>query len=153
VYQGWSNNIFSWNFTIQGPGQQASLDFNWLNEQGSIHIDGQHLSIVKHGMLSGFWTLEHGGETMLSAQKPNTFSRLFEIQQQQQTLLFQAESAFGRSFTLKDQQQTLATMQPNHILTRSFTVETPADQIPLPTIAFCSWLMILIWRRQANNSN
>ncbi|PHR97454.1 MAG: hypothetical protein COA78_27690 [Blastopirellula sp.] len=145
--------MFSWNFTIQGQGQHASLEFNWLNEQGSINIDGHDLSVVKHGMLSGFWTLEHAGETILAAQKPNAFSRSFEIQQSQATWLFEAKSAFGRSFNLKDQQHTLATMRPKHIFTRSFTVETYAEQIPFATIVFCSWLMILTWRRQANNSN
>ncbi len=51
--------ICSWDFFLDGEGHHASLDFNWLSEQGAITADGTSFEVCKHGVLSGQWTLDH----------------------------------------------------------------------------------------------
>lgn len=142
--------LFSWDFVLDGDGHNASLDFNWVGEQGSMAVDGVSYEIRKHGMMSGHWTLDQDNTSVVSAKK--SITRTFEIQNAQKTLLLEAESAFGRSFRLESSNEMIAQIVPAHLFTRRATIETFVENIDFPTISFAFWLTALTWRRSASSA-
>jgi hypothetical protein len=145
--------LCSWNYRIDGDGHRASLVLNWVGEQGAITADGVPFEVQKHGVLSGHWTLDRAGETVASAQKTSPFTRTFELRDAESPLLLSAESAFGRSFRLERGGEAIATIWPAHLFTRRATIATFGEQWSFPTICFAFWLVVLIWRRAAQESS
>ena len=144
--------IFSWDFCLEGDGHFASLEFNWFDEQGTITADGTPFEVCKHGVLSGHWTLNHLEREIVSAQKTSAFTRTFEIQSPSGSVVLRAESPLGRSFRVEGADELLATISPDHLLTRRATIETHVQNWDFPTISFSFWLAVLTWRRAAKNS-
>jgi len=145
--------ICSWNFLLDGAGHHAALEFNWTGEQGAITADGMSLAVRKHGVFSGAWTLDHAGNQVAAAQKSNAFTRTFEIEDARGSLLLRAEAAFGRTFRLERSGELIATVAPDHAFTRRATIEVLAGDCDFTTLAFAFWLVVITWRRAANNNS
>ena len=146
-------SLCSWDFHLDDEEHRASLWFNWWSEQGTIIADGTRLEVRKHGLLSGHWTLEHARQELASAQKSSAFTRTFEIRSPMGSLVLSAESAFGRSFRVERSGHLMATVYPDHPLTRRSTIETLTQDFHFPTICFSFWLAVLTWRRAASRSS
>lgn len=145
--------ICSWNFFLEGDGHRASLAFNWLSEQGTITADRTTYEVHKHGAFSGQWTLDQAGKQVVTAQKSNAFARTFEIQALDESLVLRAESPFGRSFRIERLDEVIARIAPVHPFTRRATIEKRGPDDDFTTIAFSFWLVVITWRRAANNSS
>ena len=145
--------LCSWNYFLDGEGRHASLEFNWLGEQGAITADDIQFEVRKHGAFSGHWTLDRDRESVVSAQKPSAFTRTFEIQDAEGTLLLCAESALGRSFRVERSGEVVATIRPDHPFTRRATIEASGPKWAFPTACFAFWLVVLTWRRAASSSS
>ena len=145
--------LCSWNFFLEGEGHHASLEFNWLGEQGAITADDLPFEVQKHGVFSGHWTLDHGDKSVASAQKTSPFTRTFKIQDTEDTLLLCAESALGRSFCVERSGEIIATIQPDHAFTRRATIETLGKRWSFSTVCFAFWLVVLTWRRAASSNS
>ena len=145
--------ICSWDFFLDGEDHHANLEFNWLGEQGAITADDTSFEVRKHGRLSGHWTLDQGRESVASAQKSSAFTRTFEIQSAEDTLVLCAESAFGRGFRVERSGQVLATIRPDHAFTRRATIEAFGPKWDFPTVCFAFWLVVLTWHRAAQSSS
>lgn len=140
--------LCSWNFDVTENGHSASVQLNWMGEQGSITIDGNRHEVLKHGVFSGQWTLEANSTTMATARKPNPFTRSFELTTSLGTVALRAESAFGRTMVLEGAGFN-GVIAPAHSFTRraSITGEVPDFQIA----CFAFWLTALLWRRAAQS--
>ncbi|MEM6363928.1 MAG: hypothetical protein AAF745_05855 [Planctomycetota bacterium] len=145
--------ICSWHFVLHGENLQAILQLGALSEQGLITMDGTNFEVQKHGIFSGRWTLNHEGQEVASAQKSTAFTRTFAIQDPSGELVLRAESSFGRSFRLERSNDVIATMRPDHPLTRRATIEILTEQWDLPTVSFSFWLVVLMWRRAAQSNS
>ena len=143
--------ICSWNFRLEAAGTRALLTFNWMSEQGTITIDGFRFDVNKHGFLSGKWTLDRPNMPSISAQKG--FTRSFEIEDSSGHLRLAAESPFGRSFTIDRAGSVIAKIAPKHPFTRRGTIRLEKSAVDFCTVAFAFWLVVLTWRRAANNNN
>lgn len=143
----------SWDFFLDGEAHHASVEFNWLGEQGAITADDTLFEVRKHGVLSGHWTLDYDSESIASAQKSNPFSRTFEIQDAHDLLVLSAESPFGRSFQIERSGDVIATISPDHAFTRRSTIETLTQKWDFPTLCFAFWLVVITWRRAASSSS
>ena len=145
--------VCSWDFFLDGEGHHASLDFNWLGEQGAITADGTSFEVCKHGVFSGHWTLEQAGKLVVEAQKSTAFTRTFELQDLHHALVLRAESPFGRSFRVERSNDVIAKVAPVHAFTRRATIETSAQDYDFTTISFSFWLVVLTWRRAAQSNS
>ena len=145
--------ICSWNFFLDDDDHHASLDFNWFGEQGAITADGIPFEVIKHGVFSGHWTLDHNRQSVASAQKSSAFTRTFEVRTANDSLVVCAESAFGRGFRIERSGEVIATIRPDHAFTRRATIKILAQKWDFPTICFAFWLVALIWRREASSSS
>ena len=141
--------VCSWDFFLDGEGHQGSLEFNWFGEQGVITADHVRFGVRKHGALSGHWTLNQDRESVASAQKSGAFTRTFEIQDAEQTLLLRADSAPGRSFRVERAGEVIVRITPEHALTHRATIETLGQKCGFRTVCFAFWLAVLMWRRAA----
>jgi len=146
------NGICSWDFLLDGEGHCSTLEFNWLGEQGAINADGKSFDVRKHGVFSGHWTLEHAGTQVASAQKSTAFTRAFDVQDPSGPFILRAESAFGRSFRVERSGNVIATIFPDHPLTRRANIDILTDKWDFVTVSFLFWLVVLTWRRAAQSS-
>ena len=143
--------ICSWDFHVSGEEHQASLEFNWLGEQGVLTVNGDRFDVHKHGLASGHWTLDQGEFQVASAQKSSAFTRTFALDIGGTVMLLQAVSPFGRAFELKSNNQVVATFNPVHAFTRRATIERVDPNIDIRITCFAFWLVVLMWRRATRN--
>lgn len=141
--------LCSWNFDIAGSGHFASTQLNWLGEQGSMTIDGEHYDIRKDSLFRGHWTLDANSTTIASGQKSTAFTRTFELETAAGVVVLRAHSAFGRTMLLEGAGFD-GVIAPAHMFTRRATI---SGQVPdFRTACFAFWLTALLWRRTAKNN-
>jgi hypothetical protein len=145
---------FSWNFSIlEDDVEVAGLDVAWMRERGQLtFIGGNEYDFYRQGWLSGLFLLEGDGTVLAQADKPNPFTRRFEVTFGSQTLTLVAQSPFTRAFDVYDGDRRIGSVYPDHCFTRKTTIDLPVD-IPPPVKAFLFWLVALMWRRTAHNSS
>jgi hypothetical protein len=75
------SSFFSWGFTIlEDDAAVAGLDVAWMREQGKlILVDRTEFNFYRQGWLSGPFMLESSGAVLAQADKPNAFTRRFEV--------------------------------------------------------------------------
>jgi hypothetical protein len=144
--------ICSWNYSLVGDGHHATLEFNWASEQGHITADDVPFEVRKHGLFSGYWTLDCKGKTVASAQKSSAFRRTFAIESPIGSLVLRAESPFARSFRVERSGELLATVSPVHAFTRRASIATLGKMFSFATVSFSFWLVALTWRRAASGA-
>lgn len=140
--------LFSWNFDLTDPSHQASVEFNWVGEQGAIDIDGVRHEVAKHGVFSGQWELVCQGIRVFSARKSSPFTRTFEIRGAGTSASLRAESAMGRTMVLEGS-GLACRISPAHPFTRRAGISGTCDDFRLACFAF--WLTVLTWRRAASS--
>lgn len=140
--------LCSWNFDIDAKGYSATIEFNWMGEQGAITIDGESYDVRKHGAFSGRWTMDSNTKTVATAQKPSAFTRSFELATSSGTVVLRARSAFGRTMLLEGAGFD-AVIAPVHSFTRRASIAGEVSDIRIACFAF--WLTVLLWRRDAQS--
>ncbi|QDV46322.1 hypothetical protein Enr13x_62310 [Stieleria neptunia] len=143
--------ICSWNYHLSGEAFNGETALRVSSEQGSIVVDGIAFTVKKQGVFSGQWTLEHGGNEVASAQKQSVFWRTFDIDAPGGPLLLATDTPFTRCYTLRRGEESIATMRPNHPLTRRGKINLLTSEWDAPTVVFSFWLVVLIWRRLAQS--
>ena len=141
--------ICSWNFSLDGAGHHADLEFRSFSDQGVLTADGITFD-VKPSAFSGPWTLARGGSSIASARKTRALTRTIEIEGTEHDLLtLRPESFLGRSFRVERSGVVISRIRPDHPLTRRATIEALPEGLDFPTVCFLFWLVALMWRRYA----
>ena len=144
--------LCSWDYEArEDTATIASVGFNHFGEQGEIAFAGTTYQVVKHGLMSGRWSLLDGIKTLAEAHKPSALFREFEIRIGPQRLHLKAESALARSYRLQSDTGCSGEIWPAHPFTRRAFMRCSPATPPL-TQLFCFWLAALTWRRSAQNS-
>jgi hypothetical protein len=146
-------SLCSWNFVLEGDHHEASLEFHWIGEEGTIIADGARFDVRKHGVYSGHWTLELDGAIIASAQKPSVWTRRFVIENAVDSLVLRPISMIGRGFRIDRSGDMIASILPDHAFTRRATIDTFEQNWDFPTICFSFWLVVIMWRRVAATSS
>lgn len=120
-----------------------------MREQGTIEIEGREFAVRKHGFASGTWSLESGGQVLLTARKSNPFTRTFVISGHDTSAELRAGSPFTRGMVLTGR-NTDCRIEPRHPFTRRATIVGSCPDPVLTCFAF--WLTVVTWRRAANSS-
>jgi hypothetical protein len=144
--------IFSWDFRLESEDHDASIEVNWLSEQGLILADGASFQVEKHGVFSGQWTMKSEGTEFAVAQKMTTLRRTFEISSPMGDLSLIPESLFSRRFRVECAGKIIARIRPEHLFTRRSRIEFLASDFDFPTICFTFWLVLITWRRSNESS-
>jgi hypothetical protein len=151
-------SLFSWDFLLEGEGHTASMDINWLSEQGLIQADGVSYGIEKHGVFSGNWSMVVDGTRkteIAAALKSSVLGRALEISSPMGDLNLIPESMFSRRFRVERDGLVIARIIPEHMFTRRSKIELHGTDLDFPTICFSFWLVLISWRRsrQRNSSH
>jgi hypothetical protein len=146
-------SLCSWDYRVLGAeAGPAELLFNWFSEQGTIRLGGDEFEVVKHGPLSGHWTLENGGQVIASGQKPSAMFRAYELSMTGVDFTVQPQSAFTRCFDIVFEGRVVGSIRPAHIFTRRAFIECNS-QVPELVQLFAFWLTAIAWRRAMKNNN
>ncbi len=142
---------FSWDFRVMdGTRQVAEMDLSFWRRKGLLSIEGIPYKVFREGLVSGAFILEVGGTVAARAEKPNALRRCFLVEHAGRQLTLQARSVFGRAFALYDGQNEIGSVTPEGFLTRRATARLP-EELPLPVRVFILWLVIILWRREADS--
>lgn len=145
-------SLCSWNFRVLGAAAgDAELTFNFLSEQGTIALGGLQFTVVKHGWLSGRWTLESGAGVYAEANK-RTMIRSFQLQAGNLEFTAQAASPLTRCYEISSANAVRGTIQPVHPFTRRTIIECDSS-VPELVQLFAFWLAALTWKRAAQKNN
>ncbi len=144
--------ICSWSYRLTGAAaeQTATLVIYWPGEQGAIATPNGNYQVHKPRMLGGVWQLELNGDVVAVAEKPNPFTRRFEIKSGAGSAVLEADSPFSRNMVLAAPDGKSGLIAPAHPFTRRATMEETG--LPFELQCFAFWLSVILWRRAANNS-
>ena len=132
-------------------GGPASIVLNFFTEQGSIGFGATTFAVRKHGPLSGRWTLESEDQVIAEANKPDALFRTFEVRADHVRFTVRAQSAFTRSYDIALDEREVGVIRPAHPFTRRAFIECAPD-VPEIGQLFAFWLVVLTWKRAANNA-
>ena len=146
------SSVFSWNFRVVADERViADVTFDFLTEQGTILHRGELLAVVKHGPMSGRWTLERDGVVLAEAYKPSMFQRRFDVTASTGPLIVEAKSPFGRGFhVVAGTDQIVGDIHPAHGFSREAIVDCEPSVAERDQL-FAFWLVALAWRRAARS--
>ena len=117
-------SLWSWNYGIETPQGTATVEFNFLKDEGEIALPDTTYSI-QHPMLSGEWLLKQGQDvqdSIAQARKPNPLQRKIELTYGTETLTLQAVSPFRRKFQICQDNQIGGYIRPANFLSRQATM-------------------------------
>lgn len=144
---------FSWDFRVMdGTRQVADMDLSFWRRKELLSIEGTPYKVFREGLVSGAYILETGGAVAARAEKPNALRRSFLIEHEGRQLTLQARSVVGRAFALYDGQNEIGSVTPDWFFTRRATALLP-EALPLPLRIFILWLVIILWRREADSGS
>jgi hypothetical protein len=140
---------FSWDFTVrQGSEILANIDVSWWSEKGVLTIQGTRFLVYREGFFSGYFVLESGDTIVARARKPSAFLHSFIVEHAGKQYTLRQHSALGRPFQLLDGDREVGSIT-QEVFTDRASVGMPQD-MPLPVQVFIAWLVIILWKRDAN---
>lgn len=153
MLRAYPSSIFSWNFSIvEGGTEVAELKTAWMSERGTLTIRGTEYDVYRQGWLHGAFVIAANGTFLAQAEKPSPFLRQFNVDCGHHQLRLTARSPFTRAFGIYNGDSEIGSIYPDHCFTRKATINLP-NKIILPVQGFLFWLVLLMWRRSANNSS
>jgi hypothetical protein len=146
-------SLCSSNYRVLGlPAGEGTTEINWFSEQGRLSLGGATYEVVKHGPMSGEWTLEARGEIVAAARKPSMLTRTAIVTFGEATLTVQAVSPFTRVFEVSIGERVVGRVRPVHPFTRRGVMECDAA-VPQLVQMFVFWMVAMSWRRTASKNN
>ena len=140
--------IWSWEFALEGKGRSAILSFSRGREKGKATVDGVPMVVVKEGVLQGLWSLKSNDKDVAVAQKSTPLRRTFQVSTSIGAVVLRPPSVLSRRFIVEQDGEILATITPDHPLTRRAKIDVTSSRLDFPTVCFLFWLVALTWRRR-----
>ena len=145
------SNWFSWSYDVFEDDQHlTTVDLAWMREAGSFELGGQRFDIAREPGWGDF-VLSAGGDAICRARKPSAWFRSFQVVIGDRHLTLEAQSPLNRTFVLREGGATFGEIRPQGILSRKAVVMLP-ESLSRAVQVFIVWLVIVLWRRQANAS-
>ncbi len=145
------NSWLSWNYTVTDQSVEvAVIDLAWVREAGHFTVSGQRYEVRRESMWGAF-VLSSSGDEIARADKPSALLRSFSINVDGSSYILKAASPFQRAFVLPNDRERLGTIRPQGVFSRKAIVDIHSD-ISRPVQIFMLWLVVVLWRRQANSN-
>ena len=139
-------SLFSWNFTLSGPGFEAYAAIPWFTDSGSFTIQGTTYKVEKQGFASGHWKLRRSGRVLAEAHRTHAFRRHVFIRSGKAEVVLEAKG-WGSTFIVHRDEHQLARISFDQVLGRRSTIDTEAGALEPHVLVFAFWLTALFWRR------
>jgi hypothetical protein len=143
---------YSWDYAVMsGDRTVAVLELSSWRERAEIVIgDVTHRAFREHPM-SGDFVIESGGRELARATKPSAFRDTMIVHHGGRDYTLRKPSIWRRPFVLLDGERQIGAISPESAWTRRATADVPSDW-PVPVQAFVIWLVIILWRREAQSA-
>jgi len=143
---------YSWDYTVKsGDRTVAVLDCASWRVRGEIVIGDVTHRVFREGAMSGDFIIEAGGRELARATKPSAFRDTIVVHYGRRHFTLRKPSLWRRGFALMDGERQIGAISPESAWTRRATADLPPD-VPVPIQAFVVWLVILLWKRDAQSS-
>jgi hypothetical protein len=141
-----------WDFTIrdEGDNEIAHVKTGWFAGSGSVDVDGKTYSASRKTFFGDF-ILDLNGEVLISATKPDAFSRSFTVSFGGREYILEAESAVSRRFILFDGDNEIGSIDPEYMMTTDASINLP-DDLPHFAQLFIFFLAVTLWKRGNNTA-
>jgi hypothetical protein len=142
---------YSWDYAvISGDRTVARLDLSSWRERAEIMIgDVTHRVFREHAL--GDFVIEAGGRELARATKPSAFRDTMIVHYGGRDYTLLKPSIWRRAFALMEGERQIGTIEPESAWTRRAVADFESDW-PMPIRAFVIWLVIILWKRNAQNS-
>lgn len=144
--------FFSRSYTLTGLRKRATLDFEFIREQGTLVVDDVFYEILKTSLTSGEWEISEEGVPFATAKKDSAFSRSFTIQAPIGTLRMHAESAFKHNYFIEKEGELIASISRKNLFHRNATIQIFNQQVEFATLALAFWFTVVVARRGQRSS-
>lgn len=143
---------YSWDFVVEnGDRTVAALDLSSWRERGEITIGDVTHRVYRERQMSGDFIIEGGGRELARATKPSAFRHTISLRHQGREYTLRKPSRWRRAFVLMDGERQIGSITPKSRWTRRAAADLPPDW-PVAIQAFAIWLVLILWRRDADNS-
>jgi hypothetical protein len=141
---------YSWDYTVMnGDRTVAVLDLASWRERADIVIGEVTHRVFRERAMGGDFIIEAGGRELARATKPSAFRDTMIVHYGGKDYTLRKPSLWRRAFALMDGERQIGSIAPDTAWTRRATAELPPDW-PAPVKAFVIWLVIILWKRDAN---
>jgi hypothetical protein len=142
---------YSWDFSVMsGDRTLADLDLSAWRERAEIRIGDVTHRVFRESMLGDF-VIEAGGRELARATKRSAFTHTVIVHFSGKDYTLLKPSIWRRAFALMDGDRQIGSIAPESLWTRRAAADLPADW-PVPIRSFVIWLVLILWKRDANNS-
>ena len=143
---------YSWDYTVKsGDRTVAVLELSSWRERAEIVIGDVTHRVFREGAMGGDFIIEAGGRELARATKPSAFRNTMIVHYSGKDYTLRKPSVWRRAFVLMDGERQIGSISPDRAWTRLATAELPPDW-PVPIQAFVIWLVILLWKRDAQHA-
>jgi len=142
---------YSWDYAVMtGDRTVARLDLSSWRERAEIMIgDVTHRTFREHAL--GDFVIEAGGRELARATKPSAFRDTIILHYCGRDYTLLKPSIWRRTFALLDGERQIGTIEPESAWTRRAIARFESDW-PMPIQTFVIWLVIMLWKRNAQHS-
>jgi hypothetical protein len=143
---------YSWDYTVMsGERTVAHIELSSWRERAEIVIGDVTYRVFREGTLSGDFVIEAAGRELARATKPSAFRDTIIVHYGGRDYTLLKPSIWRRAFALMDGERQIGTIEPESAWTRRAIADFESDW-PMPIQAFVIWLVIILWKRNAQNS-
>jgi hypothetical protein len=144
---------YSWDYTVSsGDRTVASLDLASWRERATIMIGDVSHRVFRERAMSGDFIIEGSGRELARATKPSCFRDTMIVHYGGKDYTLRKPSIWRRTFVLMDSDRQIGSIAPESMWSRRATADLPADW-PAPIKAFVIWLVIILWKRDAESTS
>lgn len=144
IPKGWFSN----DYEIISNGERiVDIHQSWFREEGELTILGEKYQVRKPGM-RGVFLLEQNGVTVARAEKPSAFKYTMYVDYNGVRYTLKRESVWHRRFVLQIDDHVIGSIEPGNAWSRKARAQFL--DLPLPVMIFITWLVIMLWRRDAS---
>lgn len=143
---------YSWDYTVMsGDRTVAALDLASCRERGEIVIGDTTYRVFRERAMAGDFIIEAGGRELARATKPSAFRDTMIVHYGGRDYALRKPSVWRRAFVVMDGERQIGSISPESAWTRRATADVPPDW-PVPIQAFVIWLVIILWKRDAQSA-
>lgn len=141
---------FSWDYHVMnGDRTLATLVLSDWRERAEITVGDVTHRVYRERAMGGDFIIEAAGRELARATKRSAFTHTIVIHYKGRDYTLLKPSVWRRGFVLMDGERQIGAITPESAWTRRATAELPSEW-PTPITAFVIWLVIILWKRDAN---
>jgi hypothetical protein len=150
IPKGWLSSNFK---ILENDVEIAELNFKFASEEVNIEIQGIDYKFEPRETYfsGGSYVIESNNSVLAVAERPGMLGEAFSFVLGEKQYQLRPESGWSLKFILLEGEQEVGAIYPEGVFSSRAIAELPAD-ISLPVKVFILWLVVLLWKRDADTA-